>query len=114
MKNTTVTSLQVGIITFNGDHSIIAYCPSLDLTGCGYTEHEALESFNIVLEEYLKYTTEHGTLIADLEEHGWKIKGSGKFTPPKISESLQRNKDFDNIVNNYDFKKQNLSFAIPV
>ena len=114
MKNTTVTSLQVGVITFNGDNSIIAYCPSLDLTGCGYTENEALESFNIVLEEYLRYTAENGTLIEDLEEHGWKMQGRGKLTPPKISESLQRNKDFDNIVDNYDFKKQSLSFAIPV
>ena len=114
MKNTTITSLQVGVITFNGDHSIIAYCPSLDLTGCGYTEPEALESFNIVLEEYLRYTAENNTLIADLEEHGWKIKGSGKLIPPNLSESLHKNKDFNNIVNNYDFKKQNLSFAISV
>ena len=113
MKNATITSLQVGVITFNGDNSIIAYCPSLDLTGCGYTEQEAIESFNIVLEEYIKYTTEHDTLIADLEEHGWRIN-NGKITPPKISKSLQKNKDFDNIVNNYDFKKQNMSFAIPI
>jgi len=114
MKNTTVSSLKVGVITYNGDNSIIAYCPSLDLVGCGYTENEALESFNIVLEEYLRYTTENGTLIADLEEHGWKIKGSGKLTPPKMLETLQKNKDFDDIVNNCEFKKQNLSFAIPV
>jgi len=113
MKNTSVSSLQVSVITYNGDNSIIAYCPSLELVGCGYTETEALESFNIVLEEYLRYTTENGTLIADLEEHGWTVKGGG-FTPPKTLELLQRNKDFNEIVNNYDFKKQNLSFAIPV
>jgi len=114
MKNTTVSSLQVGVITYNGDNSIIAYCPSLELVGCGYTEHEALESFNIVLEEYIRYTTENGTLIEDLEEHGWKVKDNGKLTPPKMVESLKKNKDFDEIVNNYDFKKQNIPFAIPV
>ena len=114
MTNTTVTSMQVGVITFFGDNSIIAYCPSLDLSGCGYTENEALESFNIVLEEYLRYTAENGTLIADLEEHGWKMQDNGKLIPPKISESLQINNDFDNIVDNYDFKKQSFSFAIPM
>jgi predicted RNase H-like HicB family nuclease len=114
MKNTSVASLQVSVITYNGDNSIIAYCPSLELVGCGYTETEALESFNIVLDEYIKYTTENGTLIADLEEHGWTIKGGRNFTPPKTLELLQRNKDFDEIVNKCDYKKRNLSFAIPV
>jgi len=114
MKNATVSSLQIGVITYNGDNSIIAYCPSLELVGCGYTEREALESFNIVLEEYIRYTIENGTLIEDLKEHGWIIKDRGKITPPKTLELLQKNKDFDEIVNNYDFKKQNISFAIPV
>jgi len=114
MKNATVSSLKVDVITYSGDNSIIAYCPSLELVGCGYTENEALESLNIVLEEYIRYTTELGTLIEDLKEHGWKIKNGGKLTPPKMLESLQKNKDFDEIVNNCDFKKQNISFAIPV
>ena len=113
MKNTTETLFKISIISFKEDDCFFVYCPSLDLTGYGDTEKQASESFNIVLGEYIRYTTEHGTLIADLEEHGWRMNGKG-LTPPKISKSLQKNKDFDNIVNNYDFKKQNLSLSIPV
>lgn len=49
----------------NGSHVI--HCPALDLAGYGKTPELAAHSFAIVLEEYLKYTTENKTLFADLE-----------------------------------------------
>jgi len=54
-------------------------------------------------------------LIKDLEEHGWKIQGSNKkLVPPDIFKSMQKDEDFCRILNKYDFKKQNISLAIPV
>ena len=114
MKNTAITSLQVGIITFKDENVYHVYCPSLNLIGCGYTEKEADESFNIVFDEYIKYTTENNTLIEDLKSCGWKINGSKKLSPPKISESMTLDSDFVNIVNNYDFVKRSIHAKIPI
>ena len=114
MTNTTVTSMQVGVITFKDDNVFHVYCPSLNLIGCGYTEKEADESFNIVFEEYIRYTTENNTLIDDLKSCGWKMQDNGKLIPPKISESLTLDNDFVNIVNNYDFVKRSIKAEIPL
>ena len=115
MDNVTVKSMQIGVIFFKEDDAILAYCPSLNLIGCGNTEQEAKESFDIVFEEYINYTTENNTLIKDLEEHGWKIQGNNKkLVPPDIFKSMQKDENFCRIFNEYDFKKQNFSLAIPV
>ena len=104
-------SMKLSLIVFKDDNIYNIYCPALNLVGCGYTENEAHESFNIVFEEYIRHTTENKTLIADLKHHGWKIAENGKkLIPPKMSELLKNNNDLDNIFNNYDFNK----YSIPL
>jgi hypothetical protein len=111
MEQIEVKSMKLSLVAFKDGNIYNVYCPALNLCGCGYTETEAHKSFNVVLKEYLKYTTENQTLVADLESLGWKIKGNGKkITPPKMSELLQKNNDLDNIFNKYDFNK----YSIPV
>ena len=111
MNNIVIKSMKLNLIVFKDDNVYNIYCPALNLVGCGYTENQASESFNIVLEEYIRYTTENQTLIADLESLGWTIKQNGKkLIPPKISELLQKNSELDNIFNKYDFNK----YSIPV
>ena len=72
---TVVKSFQLGVMLFKDENIYNVYCPSLNLIGCGYTENEAKESFNVVFDEYVRYTTENNTLIEDLESFGWKITG---------------------------------------
>ena len=111
MENIVVKSMKLSLFVFKDENIYNIYCPTLNLVGCGYTENEAHESFNIVLDEYIRYTTEHQTLIADLKQNGWKIKDNGKkLIPPKMSELLQRDNELDKIFNNYDFNK----YSIPV
>ena len=111
MNKITFKSMDLGLVAFKDDEACYSYCPALNLIGYGDTEQEAKESFNIVLEEYIRYTTENNTLIADLENHGWKIQNNGKkLVPPKMSEILQRDNEFDNIFSKYDFNK----YSIPV
>ena len=43
------------------------------MCGCGDAEQEAWESFEIVFDEYQRYTSEENTLEADLLHHGWEI-----------------------------------------
>jgi len=116
MNNVSIKSMNVGMIFFKDEDGVfLAYCPSLNLIGCGDTELEAKASFDIVFEEYINYTTENNTLIEDLSKMGWEIKGNNKkIVPPDIFKSLQKDKDFSRVFNKCDFKKQNISLAIPV
>ena len=106
-----VEAMKLNLIIFKEDEGYVAYCPALELCGCGKTKSKAQESFNIVLDEYIRYTTENQTLIADLEEHGWKIAKKGKkLIQPKMSELLQNNNKLEDIIDKYDFNK----YSVPV
>ncbi len=50
----------------------VIFSPALDLFGYGNTEKEARASFDETLEEFLRYTTNKGTLQAELLRLGWK------------------------------------------
>ena len=112
MERVEIKSMKLSLIFYKDDEAHYSYCPALDLTGYGDSEHEAQESFKIVLEEYVKYTTENQTLVADLEEHGWKIKGK-KLIPPEIAESLQKDNNLYKIFNKHDFVKRSIPVKIP-
>ena len=84
MDKIGIKSMKLSLIDYKDDEAYYSYCPDLDLIGYGNNEQEAQESFKIVLEEYMRYTTENQTLIQDLKNHGWKITGDGKkLIPPK-------------------------------
>lgn len=52
--------MDLSLIPFNEGDVIIIYSPALDLSGYGYNEKEAKESFEITLEEFLNYIIEKG------------------------------------------------------
>lgn len=62
------------VYVFMEDNTYIAYAPSLDLSGYGKSEEDAIKSFSIVIEEYFSYGLSNNTLIKDLRAHGWKNK----------------------------------------
>jgi hypothetical protein len=107
--------LQLPLISFINDNVFMVYCPALDLTGYGNDEIEARSGFEIVLDEYLNYTTNKGTLWNDLKKLGWTIEKNKKkpATPPTLSYLLERNEEFSNIFNNYPFKKFNTGITLP-
>ncbi|MCL2132116.1 MAG: hypothetical protein FWH36_06675 [Lentimicrobiaceae bacterium] len=110
-----VDSMQLGLIMFKEEEGYVVYCPALELCGCGKTKTKAQQSFNIVLEEYVRYTTENQTLVEDLIEHGWKIKEDDKkLIPPKMSEYLNKSSMFSDIFNNYEYEKRNIPVSIPL
>jgi hypothetical protein len=49
-------TVKVPVLSFKEDNAYIIYCPAFDLSGSGYTESEAKESFEIVVSESLKYS----------------------------------------------------------
>ena len=103
------------VIIFKEDNSHILYCPALDLSGYGETESDASDSFNVVLSEYFRYTTNKGTLAADLLKLGWTIRKSlkKKATPPSLGRLLEMNEDFSRIFNKHDFKKTEREVSLP-
>lgn len=103
------------VIIFEEDNSFIFYCPALDLSGYGKTEPEASTSFNEVLSEYFRYTTNKGTLAKDLLKLGWTIKRSliKRATPPPLGKLLETNEDFSRIFNEHDFRKTDREVSLP-
>lgn len=69
----TTYDFAVKYYVFEQDGLQIAYCPSLDLSAYGDTEAEAEQEFGEIFEEHVNFCVEHGTLLADLEAHGWKV-----------------------------------------
>lgn len=58
------------VIFFRENNLVIAYCPTLELSGYGYSEKEARDSFDIVLSEFLKYSAANDAKASDVKKSG--------------------------------------------
>ncbi len=107
--------VKLTIILFKEDETHLVFCPALNLTGYGATEAEAMQSFDVMINEYFHYTTNKNTLSKDLKNLGWKIlKNLRKpATPPDMSYLLSTNEDFKRIFDNYDYRKASTNISIP-
>jgi len=93
----------------------VIYAPSIDLFGYGKTESEANESFNLALEEFIKYTSNKGTLIKVLTQLGWEVKPRKLyFKSPALGYMLKENEQFNEIFNQKDFSKFNHRVEVAV
>ena len=93
--------IKVSVVQFKEDGVCIVYCPALDLSGYGYSDKEARQSFKTVLLEYIRYADNKGTLNDDLKAHGWvrtKPK-SPQMIPPAMTDLLATNENFNRIFN---------------
>lgn len=97
----------LSLVEFEEDNVTIIYSPALDLSGYGYSQSEAKQSFSEALHEFFRYTNNKKTLDKVLKELGWSIKGSKKkpkFDPPKDSDLVSTNPLYNDIVNNKSYK----------
>lgn len=107
----------LSLIEFEEDNVTIIYSPALDLSGYGYNQSEAKESFSEALHEFFKYTNNKKTLDKVLKDLGWDIKGSKKnpkFHPPKESELINLNPVYNELVNSnksYKVSREDVEFA---
>jgi hypothetical protein len=104
------------LIIFEEDGSQIVYCPSLDISGYGNNETEAIESFQVCLGEFLMYTIHKKTFHSELERLGWKFKKNSPkpMTPPDMIRLLEKNENFSRIFNNFPFRKIDSPIELPV
>ncbi len=107
---------ELSLIHFMEDATHIIFSPALDLSGYGNTESEAKDSFQIVLQEFINYGMNKKTLLKDLENHGWKIKGGSKspnIQSPDLAYLLKTNTELEDIFHTKDFHKYNQELLIP-
>ncbi len=102
----------LSLIQFKEKKNIIVYSPGLEITGYGLTESEARSSFEITLQEFLRYTIKKNTLRKELERLGWTFKGK-KILQPEFSGLLLKNKDLHHIIDKKEFKKFDEALQIP-
>lgn len=100
-KKNGIYDIKVSVVQFKEDDAVIVYCPALDLSGYGYSDAEAQDSFKTVLLEFIRYASNKGTLGQDLQAHGWYRypKKSFEMVPPSMTDLLASNENFRQIFN---------------
>jgi hypothetical protein len=109
-------SVKLPVYLFQEDNVFIAYCPSLDLSGSGNSMEESKKSFEESLNIYLNYCITKNTLIKDLRNHGWNVRGhkQHKIKAPGFDELLSNNEELKDILENKEYQKFDAPIEIPV
>lgn len=103
----------VDILTWTEDSIFFMYSPSLDITGYGNTENEAKQSFKIMLNEFVKYTTNKQTIFDELERLGWTVNRKKKRAKQPLENELLADNDFlKSLLNKQDIKKETRELSL--
>jgi len=105
--------LRVEIIEFQDKEIFYAYTPSLNIMGYGKNAQEARKSWEVVFEEYIRYTANKKTLIKDLESYGWTISKK-HIDPPSFDWLIQNNQQARDVFNKHDFNKTSKPIKVPL
>ncbi len=110
-----IHQFELSLFSFIDEGVRIIYSPALDLSGYGKTVAEAKVSFELTLEEFVRYTSNKNSLQKELKRLGWEIKKKSKpYSAPELSSMLQKNDYLANIFETKDFKKYNETVALPI
>ncbi|MDR1113493.1 MAG: type II toxin-antitoxin system HicB family antitoxin [Candidatus Margulisbacteria bacterium] len=72
------------------EDTIIAACPTLDISTCGKTLEEARKNFTELVELFFEEATNMGTLDQVLADCGWKKYNNKYFEPQLIATETER------------------------
>lgn len=103
------------IIQFEENGVQIVFAPALDLSGYGKTDAEAKESFEVTLNEFIRYTVNKGTLFEELIRLGWEVKKRKKVVvAPAMDALLEQNDQLKEIIEQQkSFHKYTQQVRIP-
>lgn len=106
--------INIDLIEFVEDGVHFFYSPALDITGYGDNKEEAITSFELTVEEFLRHTHEKGTLEAELKRLGWKKhrRADQPFSAPSLTSLTRSNKQLEHILNHQEFNKSVLQVPI--
>lgn len=108
-KNQHFIQIEVPVIYFEEDGVFFANVPVLDITGYGNTEKEASDSLDIMLDEFIAYTSKNNTLDAALKELGW-TKKSGL---PSLVDQIKGDDHLQNIINTHNIRTDKKHISLP-
>jgi hypothetical protein len=91
MEDYDLMDVELPLFLFKDEKSHVVYSPALDLSGYGDTEEEAKKSFQIVVEESIKYAMGKRTLEDTLQKLGWTIAQGHpkKYIPPDFASPVE-------------------------
>ena len=112
-SNAETIDCQLSIFTFKEDDVVIYYSPALDLSGTGYDDKQAKQSFEIAFNEFMNYTMNKKTFFKELKRLGWSIRKKKKPQSPPLNKMLGKNEYLANIFENQDFSKFNQPVTFP-
>lgn len=108
--------VNIRLVQFTTEEGVeVVYAPALEVYGYGNNSDEARASFDTSIDEFIHHTNEIGTFEKELERLGWKIQGrkkSRKLQAPIFSDLLINNQNLAEIINNRDFKTQNMPLVM--
>lgn len=105
---------------FTDNQSVhFVYSPQLDLTGYGYSQEEAKQSFEVVFEDFVDYTIKKGTLGSVLKKLGWKqqkgpLKKPLKSIAPSITTVIANKKYVADIFDKYPLNSYHKVVELPI
>ena|SRR5215469_2598851 len=111
--NSEKIEVRLDMIDFQENGIFFTYAPALDLSGYGRSQDEAHRSFDIVLQEYISFTTSQKTLTEDLVRHGWYITDQ-HINPPSLTWLLENNEQAKEVYNSHDFSKSTKPVRVPL
>jgi hypothetical protein len=112
-KKIVQIDVEVAIIEFKEDGLHFFYSPALDITGYGKTKTEARDSYNLTVEEFMKYTYNKQTLLKELERLGWTISKKNKISVPTLSSLIQNRSYLEEILTEKKFHKSDEKLTLP-
>lgn len=93
VPNEHILTVPLSILVWE-DHSIhYIYSPALDLTGYGTSKAEAQESFEVTVDEFLRYTELNKTIYEELKRLGWTVDKSKMQVYPPDDAGMRKNNE---------------------
>jgi len=101
IKGNEQLDIKLDLLLFEEDGVNFVYSPALDLTGYGHGEENAKKSFEIVLEEFVRYTDRKKTIYSELERLGWTVNRLKKRVTAPVEDTLvERNSTYRELKDN--------------
>lgn len=112
-SNKSETLVGLSLFKWKEDDLVYVFSPALDMYGYGATEDEAKQSFELNLNEFVKYTENKKTIFDELERLGWTInRKKSRVRAPELSEMMIDNVDLRSILSNPDIIQENTNVEL--
>lgn len=104
--------ISVSFFIFEKNNTLIAYCPSLDISTSGNTYNDVIGNFYEALQLHIECCAMCNTLHEDLVSHGWSLSKKG-IIPPSFK-SLMKKDEMKNLMeSDIDFERIVIPAKIP-